>query len=453
MKRLIQALLIIAVVIYYAVLYVNNVRNSFTSQNKVVTKQYDIKVENKVKPVVEKKEDIPKNNNIDNVNFEKQVAANRSVLNEKFPGNYIDRTLKSGQLVRWNPSTFPLYVYVEHNSDLPEYYDKTVKRAFAQWQKAGDGFITFKFTDIEDYSDIRCYFPNNYRSENDGQRMIAGVTKFEYNKDKLKYAQINFASYDMNNKFRTESALYSTALHEIGHALGISGHSVNKEDVMYPVTQHTESKISKNDISTLKLIYSIVPDIINQNYSEQEKNTYITTDDVLGTYDTRLDIELEATKADINADENSYYAGKYFNMANIYYKKQDYNNAIKNYEKGLTMTSDPKDIEAVNMNLAICYNELQNYEKALKHVKISNDINRTLEKSIFMANMYYRLGDSQKAKNIAKNVIAQDHNNYNSYIVLYNIYKDENNDEEIYKLYEKGMKYFPDNPPIRMNKR
>ena len=70
-----------------------------------------------------------------------------------------------------------------------------------------------------------------------------------------------------------------------------------------------------------------------------------------------------------------------------------------------------------------------------------------------MANMYYRLGDSQKAKNIAKNVIAQDHNNYNSYIVLYNIYKDENNDEEIYKLYEKGMKYFPDNPPIRMNKR
>ena len=399
----------------------------------------------------EKKEPAPKNNNFENINFDKQVAVNRSIINEKFPGNYIDRSLKSGELVRWNPSTFPLHVYVEDNPELPEYFNITVKKAFSEWQKVSDNFITFSFTEDEDYADIKCFFPADYRSENDGQRMISGVTNFQFDNDKLKYAAINFASYDMDNKFRTKDALYSTALHEIGHALGIAGHSVNKEDIMFPVTQHGKAKISQSDISTLKLIYSIVPDKTNKNYSQYDKNKYITTEDVLGNYDTRLDIELEAVKADVNADKNSYFAGKYFNMGNIYYKKKDFQNAIKNYEKGLSLTSGEKDIEAVNMNIAICYNELKNYDKALEHVQISNNIKNTTEKSAFIANLYYQKGEFEKAKNLSLKILSAHPDNYNSYITLYHIYKEENNDVEIYKLYEQGMKYFPDNPPIRIN--
>lgn len=396
----------------------------------------------------EKKEHAPKNNNFENINFNEQVATNRSIINEKFPGNYIDRSLKSGELVRWNPSTFPLEVYVEHNPDLPDYYDKTVKRAFAKWQKESKNFITFSFTDIEEYADIKCFFPKNYKSENDGQRMLAGLTTFKFEDKKLKYAQISLATYDMNKNFRTENALYSTALHEIGHALGISGHSVNKEDIMYPVTRQDEAQISKNDINTLKLIYSIVPDVTNQNYSKTDKEKYITTEDVLGDYDTRLDLELEAVKADLNADKNSYFSGKYFNMANIYYKKKDFQKAIKNYEKGLSMTSNEKDIEAVNMNIAICYNELKNYDKALKHAQISDNLKNTPDKSAFIANLYYQKGEFEKAKNLALKVLSATPENYNSYIVLYHVYKHEDNEVEIYKLYEQAKKYFPDNPPI-----
>ena len=252
----------------------------------------------------------------------------------------------------------------------------------------------------------------------------------------------------MNKNFRTENALYSTALHEIGHALGISGHSVNKEDIMYPVTRQDEAQISKNDINTLKLIYSIVPDVTNQNYSKTDKEKYITTEDVLGDYDTRLDLELEAVKADLNADKNSYFSGKYFNMANIYYKKKDFQKAIKNYEKGLSMTSNEKDIEAVNMNIAICYNELKNYDKALKHAQISDNLKNTPDKSAFIANLYYQKGEFEKAKNLALKVLSATPENYNSYIVLYHVYKQEDNEVEIYKLYEQAKKYFPDNPPI-----
>lgn len=448
MKRLIIALLV-TFVIYYAILYGKEFYNSSKPQNNIQIYQNENNIAQKTVSI-EEKETSPQNNNFNNINFDKQVATNRSIINKKFPGNYIDRSLKSGKLVRWNPSTFPLQVFVEDKPDLPDYYNKTVKKAFAQWQDSSDDFITFNFTDIEEYADIKCYFPDDYHSENDGQRMIAGITNFNYKNDKLEYAWINFASYDMNNKFRSEDALYSTALHEIGHALGISGHSINKNDVMYPVTKHTKTQISQNDINTLKLIYSIVPDITNKNYSEEDKKKYITTEDVLGNYDTRLDIELQATKADLNSDKNSYFAGKYFNMANIYYKKKDFHNAVKNYEKGLTITSDPKDIEKINMNIAICYNELNEYDKALKHLQISDNIKNTPDKSAFFSNLYYKKGEYDKAKAIALKVLSTNPDNYNSYITLYHVYKHENNEAEIYKLYEQSKKYFPDNPPIRI---
>ena len=448
MKRFVQALLI-ALCFYYGVLYGKQFYNSFAPQENVPTQQIEIKTITENKTLEEKP--TVKNNNFDNINFDKQVATNRSIINEKFPGNYIDRTLKSGELVRWNPSTFPLHVYVEHNPDLPDYYEKAVKRAFAKWQKESDNFITFSFTNIEEYADIKCYFPKNFKSEKDDQRMLAGLTDFKFEDNKLKYSRINLATYDMNNKFRKENDLYTTALHEIGHALGISGHSVDKKDIMYPVTQHEKAQISKSDINTLKLIYSIVPDITNKDYSEKDKNTYITTEDVLGNYDTRLDIELEATKADVNADKNSYFSGKYFNMANIYYKKKDFQNAITNYEKGLSLTSDTKDIEAVNMNIAICYSEMKNYEKALEHAQISDNIKNTPDKTAFIAYLYYKTENFEKSKPLALKVISTNPDNYNSYIVLYHIYKKENNDVEIYKLYEQGKKYFPDNPPIRIN--
>ena len=182
MKKVVLYILAI-ICFYYGYYYLKNFYFIKTETSA------DIKpVEQTILP--EKKEPAPKNNNFENINFNEQVATNRSIINEKFPGNYIDRSLKSGELVRWNPSTFPLEVYVEHNPDLPDYYDKTVKRAFAKWQKESKNFITFSFTDIEEYADIKCFFPKNYKSENDGQRMLAGLTTFKFEDKKLKYAQL-----------------------------------------------------------------------------------------------------------------------------------------------------------------------------------------------------------------------------------------------------------------------
>ena len=54
--------------------------------------------------------------------------------------------------------------------------------------------------------------------------------------------------------------LKNIVTHELGHALGILGHSNSKEDMMYPVTDQY-SRISKRDLNTLTRLYNMKVDI------------------------------------------------------------------------------------------------------------------------------------------------------------------------------------------------
>ena len=83
---------------------------------------------------------------VDDSFLNETARKNRSIINEKVGENYIDSILSNGKLVRWNPSTFPLTVYIENNPNLPPYYYQQIRKAFEHWQKASGNFITFKYT-------------------------------------------------------------------------------------------------------------------------------------------------------------------------------------------------------------------------------------------------------------------------------------------------------------------
>ena len=55
-------------------------------------------------------------------------------------------------------------------------------------------------------------------------------------------------------------------MHELGHALGILGHSPNSEDVMYASTLPSENALlSAKDASTIVALYSSAGDKFIQN--------------------------------------------------------------------------------------------------------------------------------------------------------------------------------------------
>ena len=431
------------------------------------------------------KDNIIVNQNIGHEEFSKQVQINRNIINKMFPGNYIDRVLTQGDLVRWNPETFPLKVYIENNPELPEYFYENTKIAFQEWEQKTEKFMTFIFINTQDNADIKCLFPKDFNKEINNNSMTIGSTYLKFDKNKLYNATITFAVTDTQEKYISQRKFYSTALHEIGHAIGLLGHSNNEPDIMYPVNNKNQIKISSNDINTLKLLYSIVPDISNKPFSEEQKQKFITTTDILGDYKQRLDIELEAINDDIDntkAKSSSktltkasiynlkgnyknaiiYYkisletikdinlkAEVYENIAFCYYKLNEFDKAIIYYKKNLETIEDINLKAKGYKNIAFCYNKLNEFDKAIEYQEFSQQIKPDDNNIVNIANYYYKKGNLPQAKIMMINLINKNPKVYNSYKLLELIYWKEKNWEKLNELYEKGKINFPDDPPIK----
>ena len=53
----------------------------------------------------------------------------------------------------------------------------------------------------------------------------------------------------------SKDEIYAVAVHEIGHAIGILGHSSNRNDIMYPTTDIIGIHASNRDVNTIRQFY------------------------------------------------------------------------------------------------------------------------------------------------------------------------------------------------------
>ena len=103
-----------------------------------------------------------------------------------------------------------------------------------------------------------CIITIKYVKKLDGRN--AGETKTGHvklqGKVYLGRADISIAKTNYIGFTCTDLELLKTALHEIGHAIGILGHSKNITDIMYYSTaSHRQSTLSDKDIETVNKIY------------------------------------------------------------------------------------------------------------------------------------------------------------------------------------------------------
>lgn len=267
----------------------------------------------------------------------------------QYKDNYLDYVLSdNGAIQKW--TSFPINVYIESDNKK-----EAVKKAFEQWQSKSKGLISFKFLDSAQSAKITVDFKNKLESTSTKEKYIAGYTKPEYEGNHISGAQMHLLTVDPEtNEPLPDNSIFATTLHETGHALGFIGHSPNPNDVMAPSSIEPKMELTKRDINTLNLFYRI------------DEKTLLARR--TGTTDLKLQQALDYVKQ--TPDKSVGWA----NLGDIYYGKKMYSEAIKNYQKAISIEPDKANLYS---SLGFAYRLSGDKQKASQNFQKACDLDNT----------------------------------------------------------------------------
>jgi tetratricopeptide (TPR) repeat protein len=163
-------------------------------------------------------------------------------------------------LMRWTSQQMPLAVFID--SDYPRKgtatnYPAVLKAAFLDWASKSQGFVNFVFTPGLPKANIVCRWSEDCSKFNSNGE--AAETRLYGSQSGLARGEIEILVLSPLAKTPlTEEQMRGIALHEIGHVLGLAGHSKNQDDIMFfsPYKVDYWHGISSRDQATLARLYS-----------------------------------------------------------------------------------------------------------------------------------------------------------------------------------------------------
>ena len=303
----------------------------------------------------------------------KQVNVSEDAL-ACYKDNYIDYVLTNdGQIVKW--ASFPLNVYIE-----PKKQKNAAQIAFQQWQTRSDKLVSFNFVNTPEKAQITVDFKNKLETSSTKESFIAGFSKPYYKDDKIVKSEIHILVIDPDTaKEFDDTFINFSTLHEIGHSLGFRGHSPDENDVMSATATTAKSNLTKRDINTLNVFYKIDKKALLARNSGQ------------------TDVKLQQAMAYVkNSPEKSV---GWANLGDIYRSKKMYSEAIKNYQKAISI--EPEKAELYNL-IGTTYSASGDNQNAFLNLKKTCDLDKS---NIFYLYQFAQLCLTTGHKDVGKSYI------------------------------------------------
>lgn len=339
--------------------------------------------------------------------------------------SYFRQVCQNGKIIRWNRDSMPLKVYIQDSKDVPEYYREVVMSAYQAWQRASEGLVSFEFVESPAEAQMKCYFKSN-----DNKNSI-GIHAFSVSGNRITDSVIIFNRTNDKGHSHDSKQLFSSALQEIGHSLGITGASRSIYDVMYPIGTKFNTEITPRDLKTLALIYSVIPDVTDTPLSTEEKAKLFTSQEVLSTLNVPVDDNTNLNEF-VGTDLASHLA-----LAEQYRKRAEYDKAAKEYQIVAQSKNDARSKSEVYYEIAVMYLDAEEYDKAKSCAEIAwatdeNDLTITLPPLI-----NYYMKRSNTAVEQLEDILKENPYNKYAYKLICQIFRDKHHENLLNSIIRK----------------
>ena len=183
----------------------------------------------------------------------RRAAAMRAIADQDTYLPYM-LTQDDSVLKRWPDRVDrPLTVYLPDGA-VPGFSPamaEAAKNAFGRWERVADIPVQFRFVNDSANADVQVRWIQSFAMKRTGQADLV------WRRDGwLQSGSLTLATHTQDGDLLTADAVYTVALHEIGHLLGLD-HSDDSADVMYQSTEIHD--ITARDRRTARWLYSIPP--------------------------------------------------------------------------------------------------------------------------------------------------------------------------------------------------
>jgi len=177
------------------------------------------------------------------------------------PDNYLYLVTPNGKR-RWPPFYMPLKVYINSGQGYKGFspiYETTLITAFLTWQNASRGMLRFIPVNDVTQANIECRWTDSSANLTLAAEAGDAHVVSDRRTNIIYHVTVTILTCrpDIPSEKLTPTLIKQVCLHEIGHALGLDGHSDSAQDIMYCATDPNVEYVglSQRDLNTLFLLY------------------------------------------------------------------------------------------------------------------------------------------------------------------------------------------------------
>jgi tetratricopeptide (TPR) repeat protein len=250
-------------------------------------------------------------------------------------GHYLSYAIPNGQVIHWDPKRMPLRVYIYDGNNVPGWRPEMkglVTEAMRAWQAATNSKVRFSQTTTPDKADIVVRWTQALSHNK------VGENPFEWRGQTIVRSDLTIATHAPGGAMAMPwDEMRRTVLHELGHAIGVQGHSPYPEDIMYfSVNPRQSNVLTSRDRATINKLYALEADIKNNTAmsTAQTKKYYDLMQTAVKSHmknDPRTAIQTYQQAIRLNPNDPDLYV----NLGAALQDAGDLPNAIASYRRAL----------------------------------------------------------------------------------------------------------------------